>query len=229
MIPWRWVHDGCPEINKLVLQGRLADDRELADLDEDEWDRLDPSFLPLETADSVSLFCSWCLRGAFYTVCSLSGWPDESEHAKHRLCGDAFIVELWNLRVRWTTWTIPLRWGRRTQSGRTAFLLPSVQVRCCMLSQEPLDETWLEKSRLYMTERHAGVGAQAHAASAGQVLPQAAWHPPGRRGVSTGSTGFGTPCADAFLFPMLFPCSSVLLFVFFCLELPCFHIDLEDV
>ena len=154
VIPWRRVHDGCLEIKTVVLEGRLADDRELADLDEDEWDRLDPSFLPLEVADGLSLLCSWCLRTAFYTVGSLSGWPDESEHAKHRLCGDTFVVKLWNRHAQWSTWTVPIRWGRSTH-GRTAFLLPGVQVRCRMLSQEPLDETWLEKSRLYVTERHA--------------------------------------------------------------------------
>ena len=87
-------------------------------------------------------------------MCSLSGWPDESEHAKHRLCGDTFVVKLWNRHAQWSTWTVPIRWGRSTQ-GRTAFLLPGVQVCCRMLSQEPLDETWLEKSGLYVTERHA--------------------------------------------------------------------------
>ena len=153
MPPRHWFCDRRGSaIAKDLLELPMADGCRLGDLDYGEWDRLDPASLPPYTASRLSMACRElleCAFGGFWSAWS-SGWPDEPQHTQHLVHGDVLTMQLGKEfeGVTWeTTWTVRLRWARRTRSGQTAHPLPGMQVRC-WLSQQPLDETWLEKSRL---------------------------------------------------------------------------------
>ena len=159
MPPRQWFRDrrGSAVVGDL-LELPLADGRRLGDLDNGEWDRLDPASLPPRTARKLSYACRELLQCAFRGFSS--AWrrcPDEPQHAKHRVRGDVLTMQLGKEieGVTWeTTWTVRLRWARRTRSGQTAHPLPGLQVRC-WLSPQPLDEAWLEKSRLPLDDHDA--------------------------------------------------------------------------
>ena len=147
MPPQHWFRDPRgAAIGHDVLELPMADGRRLGDLDDGEWDRLDPTSLPPRTANRLSYACQELLHCALsgFWPAILSGWPDEPQHAQHRVRGDVLSMQLSKEfeGVMWeTTWTVRLWWARRTRSGQTAHPLPGLQVRC-WLSQQPLDEAW---------------------------------------------------------------------------------------